>query len=216
VYNQRDELIIFIDYGEKPKGVFFMGEIILKAMARSEKPKKVRNAGFIPGVLNGPGTSSTSVQFETVSLNKIIARHGTNAKLWVLLGAEKKFGFIKEIQKHPVEDKVIHIAIQLVSKDQASKMKLPITFHGHVELEQRFLQVQVYKSEVEVEGKAVLIPDVVVVDVSKKESGESITSIDFHLPPEIKILDPEHEIYAIIKAIKAEIVEEPEEVKPAE
>jgi large subunit ribosomal protein L25 len=193
-----------------------MEEIILKAMSRSEKPKKVRNAGFIPGVLNGPGTTSISVQFEIVALNKIIAKHGINAKIWVVLCAEKKFGFIKEVQRHPVERKIIHISIQLVSKDQEVKMQLPISFHGHVELEHRLLQVQVYKSEIEVAGKAALMPDVVVVDVSEKESGENITAIDFHLPPEIKILDSEHEIYAIIKAIKEEIVEEPEEVKPAE
>jgi large subunit ribosomal protein L25 len=191
-----------------------MEEIILKTMTRSEKPKKVRNAGFIPGVLNGPGTTSTSVQFEAVALNKIIARHGMNAKIWVELDAEKKFGFIKEVQKHPVEGKIIHIAIQLVSKDQEVKMQLPITFHGHAELEHRLLQLQVYKSEVEVSGKAASMPDVVVVDVSEKESGENITAVDLHLPPEIKILDSEHEIYAIIKAAKKEIVEETEEVKP--
>ena len=193
-----------------------MEDIILKAMARSESPKKVRNAGFIPGVLNGPGTTSISVQFETLTLNKIIAKHGSNAKLFVELGAKKKFGFIKEVQRNPVEGKVIHIAIQLISKDQDVKMQLPITFHGHAELEHRLLQVQVYKSEIEVAGKAALMPEVVVVDVSEKESGENITAVDFHLPKEIKIHDPEHEIYATIKAIKKEIVEEPEEVKPAE
>jgi large subunit ribosomal protein L25 len=193
-----------------------MEEIILKALARSEKPKQVRNAGFIPGVLNGPGTTSTSVKFESAALNKIIAKHGTNAKLWVMLGDEKKFGFIKEVQKHPVEGKVIHVAIQLVSKDQDVKMTLPISFRGHVELEHRLLQVQVYKSEIEVSGKAELMPDEAVVDVSEKESGANITAVDFNLPSEVKILDPEHEIYAIIKAVKEEAVEEPEEVKPAD
>jgi large subunit ribosomal protein L25 len=193
-----------------------MEEIILKAMARSEKPNKVRNAGFIPGVLNGPGTVSTAVQFETVALNKIIAKHGTNAKLWVLIGTEKKFGFIKEVQKHPVERKVIHISIQLVSKDQEIKMQLPITFHGHAELEQKQLELHIYKSEMEVSGKAELMPDMVVVDVSEKKSGENISAIDFQLPAGIKMLDPENEIYAIIKVVKEEIVEETEEVKPVE
>lgn len=193
-----------------------MEEIILKAMARSEKPKKVRNAGLIPGVLNGPGTTSTSVQFESAALDKIIAKHGTNAKLWVVLGDEKKFGFIKEVQKHPVDGKVIHIAIQLVSKDQDVKMQLPIIFHGHAELGRRLLQVQVYKSEVGVAGKAALMPDEVIVDISEKNSGENITVIDFHLPSELKILDSEQEIYAVIKAIKEVIVEESEEVKPVE
>lgn len=193
-----------------------MEEIILKAMLRSEKPKKVRNAGFTPGVLNGPGTASTAVQFETLALNKIIANHGTNAKMWIELGAEKKFGFIKEIQKHPVERKVIHISIQMVSSDQEVKMQLPINFHGHVELEHRMLHLQIFKSEIEVSGKAALMPDMATVDVTKKEAGENVTAIDFHLPSDLKILDQEHEIYAMIKAVKEEIVEETEEVKPAE
>jgi large subunit ribosomal protein L25 len=193
-----------------------MEEIILKAMERSETPKKVRKAGFIPGVLNGPGTASASVQFDTIALNKIIAKHGSNAKMWVESGTEKTFGFIKEVQKHPVEGKVIHVSIQLVSKDQEVKMQLPITFHGHAELEHRMLKLQVYKSEIEVEGKTALMPDVVVVDVSGKESGENISATDFHLPPEIKILDPEQEIYAVIKAVKEDYAAEPEEAKPAE
>ncbi len=193
-----------------------MEEIILKAAARSEKPKKVRNEGFIPGVLNGPGTASVPVQFESVALNKIITRHGTNAKLWVELGDEKKFGFIKEVQKHPVEGKIIHIDIQLVSKDQDVKMQLPIVFHGHADLEHKLLQLQVHKTEIEVEGKAELMPDEAVVDVSEKKLGETITAADFHLPAAIKILDPEHEVYASVKAVKEEAVEEPEEAAPAE
>lgn len=183
---------------------------------RTDNPKKVREAGFIPGVLNGPGTTSTSVQFETSALNKIIANHGSNAKIWVELGDEKKFGFIKEVQKSPVERKVLHVAILLVSKDQEVKMQLPIGFHGRDELEHRLLQLQVYKSEIEVLGKTDLMPDVVIVDVSKKELGDTITRIQFALPAGIKILDADNEIYAIIKAVKEELVEEVVEEKPAE
>lgn len=193
-----------------------MENISIKAIARSEKPKKVRNAGFIPGVLNGPGTTSIPVKFDSIALNKIIARHGSNAKLWVALGDEKKFGFIKEVQRHPVEGKVIHISIQLVSKDQNVKMQLPIAFHGQNELESRLLQLQIYKAEIEVEGKPAFMPDEVIVDVAKKEVGDNITVKDFSLSHEIKVVDPENEIYAVIKAAKAEAVEEAEEVKPEE
>jgi len=193
-----------------------MEQIILKAMPRTEKPKKVRNAGFIPGVLNGPGTTSTSVQFDSAALNKIITKHGTSAKLWIELDNEKKFGFIKEVQKHPVEGTVIHIAILLVSKDQSVKMQLPIIFHGHEELEHQLLQLQVYKSEIEVEGKAESMPDEVITEVSDKPVGASITAADFKLPAGIKILDQEDEVYAIIKGFKQEIIEEPVAVEPVE
>jgi large subunit ribosomal protein L25 len=187
---------------------------VLKAMPRSESPKAVRNAGLIPGVLNESDTSSVSVKFEAAALNKIIAQHGANAKIWVQMGTDKKFGFIKEVQKHPVDRNVIHIAIQMVSKDQDVKMQLPIAFHGRDDLEHKSLQLQIYKSEIEVVGKALLMPDVVIVDVSKKELGETVTAADFKLPKGIKTLDSEHEVYAIIKAVKEEIVEEPKEVTP--
>ena len=49
-----------------------MEEIIIKAMERSEKPKKVRDAGFIPGVLSGSDTTAISVQFEAAELSKVI------------------------------------------------------------------------------------------------------------------------------------------------
>jgi large subunit ribosomal protein L25 len=193
-----------------------MEELVLKAMVRSESPQKVRRAGFIPGVLHEHDTTSTSVQFETAALNKIIAKHGANAKIWVEFGPEKKFGFIKEIQTHPVEGKIIHVTIQLVSKDQDVKMQLPISFHGRDALEQKLLQVQVYKPSIDGVGKTALMPDVVVVDVAKKELGGTITLIDFSLPKGIKILDPENEIYGVVKAIKGTPAEEPEAVIPAE
>lgn len=190
---------------------FFMEEIILKTMLRTDKLAKVRRAGFVPGVLNESDTTSTSVQFEAVALDKIISKHGSNARIWVALGEDKKFGFIKEIQKRPVDRHIIHISIQLVSTDQEVKMQLPISFHGREELEHRMLQVQVYKAEIDVTGKAAMMPDVVVVDVSGKEAGDTITASELNLSAEIKVHDAENEIYAVIKPIKEAIVEEPEE-----
>ncbi|HYE67023.1 MAG TPA: hypothetical protein VEA58_00340, partial [Anaerovoracaceae bacterium] len=109
--------------------------------------------------------------------------------------------------------------IQMVSKDQEVKMQLPITFLGTSELEHKFLHVHVTKAEVEVTGKAALIPEMVEVDVTEKEVEDNITAADFHLPKEIKILDPENEVYAIIKAVRETAAEKPdeeEEAKPAE
>lgn len=193
-----------------------MEEIILKATERSEKPKKVRNAGFVPGVLSSSDTTSIPVQFESVELGKIIAKHGANAKIWVELGADKKFGFIREIQRHPTKEKIIHVAIQTVAVDQEVKMHLPISFHGHSELEHKSMQVQVTKPEIEVSGKAALMPEVVVANVSEKEIGDTVTVADFNLPSEIKVLDSEDEIYAVVKAIQEKAAEEPEEEEAAE
>ena len=192
-----------------------MEESVLKATTRSEKPKKVRDTGFIPGVLNGANASATSVQFEGSAMNKVISSHGDNAKIWVELDNTKKFGFIKEVQRFPMDGKLMHITIQLVTEDQEIKMQLPISYYGLEELEKGLLQVQVFKPEVQVFGKAVLMPDVVEVDVAKKALGDNITASDFALPKELKVLDAEDEAYAGIKAMKEVVVEETEEATAA-
>lgn len=197
-----------------------MDEIILKALERSESPKKARNAGFIPGVIGVENGNSISVKFDASELKKIIAKHGKNAKLWVESGAGKKFGVIMEIQKNPIDGKIIHVSIKEMTADHSVKIELPIIFHGRDDLLHRRIQLHVHKSQAEAEGDASLMPDSIIIDVSMKNLDDTITAQEFHLPPEIKILEPANEIYAVIKAIREELVEEPVakpvEGKPAE
>ena len=181
-----------------------MEEIILNAMERDEKPKKARREGFVPGVLNGPGANSTSVKFQSAELDRVIAKHGTNTKLWVKLDNEKKYGFIKEVQRHPVEEKVMHISIQLVEKDQKVKRLLPITFNGQTKLEHRLLMLQILKPDIEVEGVVTQIPDEIIADVSKKNFNDDITAADFNITADVKILDPQEAVYAVVKNAKGE------------
>jgi len=185
-----------------------MEDIVLKALPRNESPKQARRNGFVPGVLNAHDTTATSLKFDAAALGRTIARHGGSAKLWVELGSEKKYGVIKEIQRDPVEGKIIHVSIQLISEEQDIRVQLPIVFHGRETLEHNLLQILVHKSEVEVSGKASLIPEVIVVDIGRKGLGDTVTTADFRLPEAIRILDPQHEIYAVIKEHKKIITEE--------
>lgn len=193
-----------------------MEEVTLKAMERNEKPKKARREGFIPGVLNGPGTASTPVEFDAIALNKVLVKHGTSAKLWVEQGKDRKFGFIKEVQTHPVDGTPLHVSLQMIPADQTVKMQLPISFRGHTELEHAMLQLQVYRSEAEVEGTASLMPDEVIAELSGKQAGDNVTAADFKLPAGIQVIDAQDEVYAGIKAVKAEPVEEETETAAAE
>ncbi|MHB1651775.1 MAG: 50S ribosomal protein L25 [Desulfitobacteriaceae bacterium] len=182
-----------------------MEETILSAIERTIPPKRFKETGFIPGVLYGDGiTKSTSVKFEASALNKVLTTHGSNAKVWVKYGSNKTFGFIKEVQRHPITGKVIHTDVQLVSQNHEVRMQLPISFKGKDILEHKNLLLQVYKSEIDVLGKAALMPDVVVIDVSKKSLGDTITFNDFDLDKQLKVHDGEEEIYGIITAQREE------------
>ena len=186
----------------------------LNAVDRIMKPKRSRQTGFTPGVLYGDGVSNAiSVQFETAELKKVIAKHGSNAKVWVNYGDNKKFGFIKQVQRDPVSATVIHIDVFLVSQDHKVSMQIPITFEGRDNLDNVLLQV--YKSEIEVLGKVALMPETVVVDVSTMALGDTITSQNFKLDTQLIITESENEIYGIITPLPL-LVEEPEAVVATE
>ena len=187
-----------------------MEETILNAIERTMEPKQCRAAGFTPGVLYGDSvTNAISVQFEAHALKKIIAAHGANAKVWVDFGGNRKFGFIKEVQRDSVTAKVIHTDVFLVSQDHEVTMQIPIDFEGRDNLDNVLFQV--YKSEIEVTGKAVLMPDSVIVDVSTMVLGDTITSANFNLDKQLTITESENEVYGIITPLP-ELVEEPKTV----
>lgn len=192
-----------------------MEQIILNAEERTKKTKKFREDGFIPGVIYGDCVAkSDPVKFEKVSLMKILAKHGSNVKLWIKRGEDKKFGFIKEVQRHPVSNKIIHLDVQLVSKDHEVKVQVPITFNGEAALAKNQLQLQIQKPEVSVLGKIALIPEVIHVDISQKNAGDAITLKDLNLDKQVKIHDKENEIYATItKMIDRSMEDSDEEVE---
>jgi large subunit ribosomal protein L25 len=180
-----------------------MEEIILNAFERTTGTKKFREDGFIAGVIYGDSMKEgTSVKFEELPLRKVLAKHGSNAKVWVKYAEDKKFGFIKEIQRHPVTAKIIHIDVQLVSKNHEINLQLPITFKGEGSLTSKLLQLQIHNSEIDVFGRMDLMPDAVTIDVSEKKLGDTITIKDFDLDKQIKIIGKEDEIYAVIAQLK--------------
>ena len=194
-----------------------MEEIILNAFERTAGNKKFKEDGFIAGVLYGDSVKeATSVKFELLPLKKILAKHGSNAKVWVKLGEDKKFGFIKEIQRHPVTAKIIHVDVQLVSKNHEIKLQLPISFKGEEALTARLLQLQVHKSDIDVFGKMAIMPDSLSIDVSEKELGATITIKDFALDKQIKVNDKDDEVYATIVEFKEQLNIEEDEVEAVE
>ena len=191
-----------------------MEEVILQAIERTRQPGKFRESGFVPGVLYGDSVAgATSVKFETQALKKVLTGHGTNAKVWIKLNNNKKFGFIKEVQKDPVSGTLTHIDVQIVSKDHELKLQIPISYKGEEDLKQKLLQLQVYKSEVTVLGKMDFMLDAIYVDVSEKKLGDTINLKDFDLNKELKVSEKEDVVYGIIINLKNHPIDEVVETK---
>lgn len=193
-----------------------MEKALLIAEPRKENLNKVRAAGFIPGILNNPGATSVSVQFDKSELLKILAKHGANAKVWISLNKHKEFGIVKEVQKDPLDKKVLHVTVLIIPKDQEVKMHVPILFHGRDELEARILHLQVFKEEIELFGQALSMPESILSNVAGKANGDHVLLVDLEIPKGIKVLDDEGEIYGVIKETRTIGAEATEATEPSE
>jgi len=175
-----------------------MKDVVLNAVERERQHGKFKEKGYIMGVVYGDGIETTPVKFEEMPLRKTITSHGTHAKVWVNLNNEKKFGFIKEIQREILTQELHHVDIQVVAADHEIKMLIPIVYTGEDALKNQRLGLQVYKEEIEVLGKIADVPEELSIDISKLEHGSQILLTDLNLPESVKVLDESDTAYGVV------------------
>lgn len=187
-----------------------MEKIIIKALERPKKTGKFKEQGFVPGVLYGEGMEgSASVKFEAAVIRNLISQHGSNAKIWVDYNGTEKFGFVKATQSDMLSNKLLHIDIQVIAKDQKMKIQIPIRFVGEEALKAKDLELHISKHEVTVIGDMNKMPESIEVDVSKLELGGQVTYEDFKLDESLAT-DEKELAYGVINHLKLMTVEEPE------
>ncbi|MFA0815071.1 MAG: 50S ribosomal protein L25 [Anaerofustis sp.] len=192
-----------------------MVEAKLQATERIKKKGKFREDGFVPGSMYGDGIEgSVAVKFEKSELSKVLAAHGSNAKLSVSYNKGKYPGIIKELQREPVSGHVQHVDIQIMAKDHIQSFKIPVVYQGESALVGKQLMLKVHKNEAVLTGTLDVMPESLTVDVSGKELGDVIVLKDFRLNKKVKAEDAEDAVFATV--IKNYIQEESETEASAE
>lgn len=180
-----------------------MQESILAVKQRTEKPKVLRKKGILPGVLYGDKfEDGLSVEFDKSDFKKIISKHGSSAKLSVELDGTKKLGIIKDIQKDPINQEIIHVDLFMISETSDLRMKIPVIFTGVAVLERNEWILQTYNSRIDISGKPSLIPESITIDVSEKQLRDSIKVSDLNLAEGIRIHNDPEEILASVTEVK--------------
>lgn len=176
-----------------------MKQISIEAIARKESGKgvarKLRAAGRLPGVLYGKGTENIPLSVDENAFIKAIS-HSRGERLFFSLelsresGREKHLALIKEIQRHPVNERVRHVDFYEVFMDQEVTTEVPITIvgkargveidHGVLDIVRRSLRISCLPSA---------IPNEILVDVSSLGLGETLHAADVVLPEGVRLAD---------------------------
>lgn len=186
-------------------------ELKLRARSRADRGKgaagRMREQGEVPAVMYGHGTEPRPLAVRKGDLFDVIhGEAGTNVliDLQVVDGKDKTdhLVMIKELQRHPFKEKLLHVDFLKVARDERVTMKVPISIEGEEEAvglrAGGTLQHNLW--EVEVECLPTAVPDHIFADVSGVKIGEHLTVEDLKPPSTgVTILaEPEDVVLAIL------------------
>ena len=97
-----------------------------------KKVATLRRSGITPLHLYGYGIESQSLQCDTVTINKIVLQAGTNIPVTVTVAgnSEENVCFVREVQYHPVTDRLIHVDFMKVDVTRSVRAEVPILISG--------------------------------------------------------------------------------------
>ncbi len=142
--------------------------------------KKVRAAQAVPAILYGSEIEPALLQVERRAIDGLLA-HAVGENILVNLeieGASKggnRLALINEVQRHPVDRTILHVDFQVVSVNQKLVAEVVIEPVGEANGVKNFggLLEQSLRS-IEVECLPKDLPEIIRVDVSHLELGDSL------------------------------------------
>ena len=109
---------------------------------------------------------------------------------------------MREIQCHPVSDKVLHIDFLQVFDDKNVTVPVPIKLNGFAKGVKDGGKLNLERRKLNVSGFPKAIPDVIEIDVTNVELGKTIKVGDINIP-NIKLTDNLNTVVASVKLTRA-------------
>ena len=188
-------------------------QVKLKAEARSDvgrsAVRKLRARGFVPAVIYGGNNKPQPLQVLARDINAMMSQaSGENVLVELEIGGDEqsRTALVQEVQHSPVGGEIRHLDFQAISMDQKIQAEVPLeplgtavgvkTFGGLLEQSLRALAIECLPGD---------LPDLITVDVSELNIGDSIHVRDIQLPQGVT---PKVQLDLTAFSVVAPVVEE--------
>jgi large subunit ribosomal protein L25 len=189
--------------------------VSLKGSVRSQigtkAAKAARGQGLIPGIMYGK-KGSRAVQFAIKEINPVL-HLSTEGNLLIDLELDDQgkkdqhLALIQEIQVDPVKDYVIHVDLHEVAKDEKLHAEVRVVEFGEpIGLKQGGL-LELFMRHLRIECLPKDLPEIIRIDVSHLEVGQSVHVGEVVLPEGVTVLNPKD--LPVVSVIAPAAEEEP-------
>jgi large subunit ribosomal protein L25 len=174
----------------------------------------LRRSGITPLHIYGGGAPSLSLQVETSTLIQTLAQVGRTRPLTIRAGGDEHFVMVREVQFHPVTDRLLHVDLIQISQTQLVQATVPIVFEGEAPGARSSDAMLVQDlHEVQVEALPLDLPTSFRVDISILANVDSSIHVrDLELPSKVTLVtDAEQRIAAVVPTRTADTSEKTNE-----
>ncbi|MDT8400223.1 MAG: 50S ribosomal protein L25/general stress protein Ctc [Bacteroidales bacterium] len=189
-------------------------EIIASKREKTGKSetKKLRDEGNVPCVMYG-GKETIHFYSHENNFNELIYTPSVYI-VTVNVNGEKRRGVLKDIQFHPVSDKISHIDFIEVSDDKPVTVTVPVNLTGDSAGLKAGGKLRLKRRRLTIRGYIDALPDKLDIDITNLDIGETMKVADLSYDG-IEILDPPRAmVVAVISSrLAMKGMEIPEEVE---
>jgi large subunit ribosomal protein L25 len=185
-----------------------------------------RTAAQVPGVIYGGDEPAQSLKLGALELGRAMQQERFLSQIIaVSMNGKKQQAVVRDVQRHPGTERVLHIDFLRVSADREIEVRIPIHFANEdkcvgVKLEGGLLSHTL--TEVEITCLPANLPEFLEVDVADLHLGDALHLSDLQLPSGVRIAslaqgsDYDLQVVSVYTPRAEEAVETPVAATPAE
>ncbi len=185
-----------------------------RRLIKGKKVRILRQRGLIPATMYGHHLAPLSLQLERKPLEELLRRGQASALLRLKVGRERPVSvLIKQYQRHPTRDELLHVDFYGVSGREKIKAVVPLRFVGEPPAAEAH-DVVIVKAldQVEVECYPADLPRAVEVDLTRLGDVHATVRVkDLDPGPKVTISDPPEEVVVSVAPTAREVIETLEE-----
>jgi len=207
-------------YGKSFLTEGFAMALTIQAQRREARPKalktKLRKQGRVPGVFYGKEIEPQLLHVDEVQLARCLQQGAATSVIQLELDDQTYPVIIREWQRDELRDKLLHVDFYAVEMDEPIDTEVPLVLEGEPKGVKVGGVLQQQLREVEIRALPDRIPEVLTLDVSELEIGDTVTLQAVKLPDGVKLLsDPDEVVAAVTRPQVAGTGEEENEAESA-
>jgi large subunit ribosomal protein L25 len=175
--------------------------------------RRLRHEGKVPAILYGGHLEARALTLSHQKLALMLDNERFYSTILSLkVGDQTQAAILKDVQRHPFKNAILHIDFQRVEENEKIRIAIPLHFKGAAVspgVKSQGGIVSHMRNEVEISCLPKDLPEFIEVDMSGLSLNESIHLSQLQVPPGVQLLDLAREDSAVA-AIHSPRAEEPE------